>query len=274
MNSSSQKRSKDVSESDGNAASRRRVEQHSHQRESSAVTLPEGVMAVGAMNNKSRIFVPGKNNTFAGISYDFVMFDNGCNSFVLPFPTDRAVLERFKATELFTWHISHSSGTGAIRSPMLTIKHRLNLSLGDMQLHLQNGTFPLYRLRFHVHKDAATFLLALEGTDLDETDRGRLEDFLGMLGDAESTPRRHVLLGQIFLKDKLCIQSDPVFVIAEKDFDGPIQAMLAHVQRLITPNVENFDEFHDLEDDDHGGDDNEEKRRSWGDDDYIDEPHF
>ena len=226
------------------------------------------------MNNKSRIFVPGKNNTFAGISYEFVMIDNGCNSFLLPFPTERTALEQFKATEQFTWHISYSMGTGAIRSPTLTIKHRLKLPIGDMQLHLQNGTYPLHRLRFHVDKDAATFLLALEGTDLDEADRGRLEDFLGTLGDAEASPRRHVLLGQLFLKDKLCIQSDPVFVIAEKDFEGPIQATLARVQRLVAHSVENFDEFHDLEDDDHDGDDNEEKRRSWGDDDDIDEPHF
>ena len=37
--------------------------------------------------------------------------------------------------------------------------------------------------------------------------------------------------------------------------------------------VDNFKEFHDLDDDNHDGDNNEEKQRSWGSDD-IDEPNY
>ncbi|KAL3908831.1 MAG: hypothetical protein SGILL_008330 [Bacillariaceae sp.] len=283
MNSSSQKRDREVSDSDGGAASRCRVDvsggaaaaaaSPAVAAESPEALLPVGVIAVGAMNNRSRIFVPGKNNTFAGIPYEFVMIDNGCNSLLLPFPAERSVLNKFMAPEQFTWRVSHSTGIGAIRSPTLTIKHRLNLPIGDMRLDLQNGSVPLKRLRFHVDKDAANFLLALEGTDLDSHDRTCLQSFLNSLGENEGVNRRHVLLGQLFLKDKLCIQSDPVFLIAEKNFDGEIQATLAQVQRMVAPMLESFEEFHDVEDDDHNGDDDEEKRRSWGDDD-IDEPNF
>ena len=285
MNPSSQKRDREVSDSDGGASSRRRVEVSGGTAaaavaapavaaESPEALLPAGVIAVGAMNNRSRIFVPGKNNIFAGIPYEFVMIDNGCNSFLLPFPAERSVLSQFMAPEQYTWRVPHSTGTGTIRSPTLTIKHRLNLPIGDMRLDLQNRSVPLNHLRFHVDKGAAKFLLALEGTDLDSHDRTHLQSFLNILGKNEGVHRRHVLLGQLFLKDKLCIQSDPVFLIAEKNFDGgAIQATLAQVQRIVAPMLENFEEFHDLEDDDHDGDDNEEKRRSWGDDD-IDEPNF
>jgi hypothetical protein len=79
------------------------------------------------------------------------------------------------------------------------------------------------------------------------------------------------LLGQQFLKDKMCVQSDPVLMIAAKNFEGPLQRTLAQVRLLLDPVVEEFTEFHHLEDDDHDGDDDEERQTSWGPEDFVDE---
>ena len=35
--------------------------------------------------------------------------------------------------------------------------------------------------------------------------------------------RKRVLIGEQFRKDQMCIQNDPVFVIATRDFDGELQ---------------------------------------------------
>ena len=72
--------------------------------------LPVGVLAVAAMNNRSRLFIPGKENFFAGIRYEFVMIDNGCNSLLLPFPEPASQLEQFRDV-LFSWSVSHSRRT-------------------------------------------------------------------------------------------------------------------------------------------------------------------
>mmetsp|Transcript_32050 Transcript_32050/g.49016 ORF Transcript_32050/g.49016 Transcript_32050/m.49016 type:complete len:271 (-) Transcript_32050:325-1137(-) len=229
--------------------------------------LPVGVLAVAAMNNRSRLFIPGKENFFAGIHYEFVMIDNGCNSLLLPFPEPPSQLDQFRDV-FFSWSVSHSRGT-----PTLTIKRTLtDIPIGQMKLTLSDQEFPFIRLRFHITKAAAIFLKNnSHGTNLNDRDIQRLNDFLTALGPNDSKQRRHVLLGQQFLKDKMCVQNDPVFVIATKTFDGPLQRTLAEVRLLLDPAVEEFTEFHDLEDEDHDGDDDEEGRPSWGPEDDVDE---
>eukprot|EP00977_Amphora_coffeiformis_P009433 scaffold2180_cov168-Amphora_coffeaeformis.AAC.7 len=70
----------------------------------------------------------------------------------------------------------------------------------------------------------------------------------------------------------MCVQNDPVFLIATKTFDGPLQRTLAEVRLLLDPAAEEFTEFHDLEDEDHDGDnDDEERRTSRGPEDDVDE---
>ena len=234
--------------------------------------LPVGVLAVAAMNNRSHLFIPGKENFFAGIRYEFVMIDNGCNSLLLPFPEPPSQLDQFRDV-FFSWSVAHSRGTGAISSPTLTIKRTLtHIPIGQMKLTLSDQEFPLIRLRFHITKAGAIFLKNnSQGTNLDDRDIQRLNDFLTALGPNDSNQRRHVLLGQQFLKDKMPVQNDPIFVIATKNFDGQLQRTLAEVRLLLDHAVEEFTEFHDLEDEDHDGDDDEEGRTSWGPDDDVDE---
>ena len=118
-----------------------------------------------------------------------------------------------------------------------------------MRLTLSDQEFPLIRLRFHITKTAAIYLRDnAQNTNLDAaTDIQKLNDFLTALGENNDSinNRKHVLLGQQFLKDKMCIQNDPVFLITDKTFDGPLQQTLAEV-RLLDPAVQKFAEFHDF----------------------------
>merc|ERR1712008_357092 len=186
------------------------------------------------------------------------MIDSGCNSLLLPFPQDMSVLGPFR-NDMCQWAVSYSAGTGAIQSPTLTIKHRLaNRQPFNMRLALSLEVFPLQRLRFHITKDAALALMRDASDQIEETSMNRLKGFLDVLGNRPSMSRTHVLLGQQFLKDKMCIQCDPVFIVVRNDFDGQLQDTLLQVQRIISPAVEQFQGFHDLEDEDHEGDDEDQ----------------
>lgn len=94
-------------------------------------SLPSHIYAVAARNAKNRFFIPSKINEFAGIPYESVMVDNGCNSFLLPFKTQ--VLTVFQEPR-FVWSIQTSRGnsTGAIKSPTLVIKRNDGDSLGAL----------------------------------------------------------------------------------------------------------------------------------------------
>jgi hypothetical protein len=111
------------------------------------------------------------------------MIDNGCNSLLLPFPEPASQLDQFRDV-FFSWSISHSRGTGPASSPTLTIKHTLNdIPVGQMKLTLSDQEFPLIRLRFHITKAAANYLKGnSQGTNLDDKDIGKLDDFLLALG--------------------------------------------------------------------------------------------
>lgn len=233
-------------------------------------SLPDGVIAVAAMNNRSRLFVPGMDNIFAGIFYPYVMVDSGCNSLLLPFPEDVTVLDPFEGTR-YDWTVSLSRGTGAVRSPTLTIKSKLLPSIGDMKLSLMSSSVPLLRLRFHMTKQASQLLLGKE--KIDDNGKAILRDFIVAVGDGESKVRTHVLLGQLFLASYVSVQSNPVFMICEKSYNGPLQEDLNAVWDIVKPMVDAFENFHDLEDEDHDGDDSEDNRLSWGSTDDIDEPN-
>ncbi|CAB9519996.1 expressed unknown protein [Seminavis robusta] len=132
-------------------------------------------------------------------------------------------------------------------SPTLTIKRTLtDTPIGQMKLTLSDQEFPLIRLRFPIARAAAIFVKNnSQGTNLDDTDIQRLNDFLAARGPNDDTNQRRraaVPKGQ--------------------------NRILAEVRLLLDPAVEEFTEFHDLEDEDH---DDEEGRTSWGPEDDVDE---
>ena len=126
-----------------------------HNEAGSSLSLPTGVIAVAAMNNRSRMFVPGIDNTFAGMAFPHVMIDSGCNSLLLPLPHDVSALNHF-AGKSYAWTVSTLSGTGASNPLTLTIKSKLLPHVGEMKLSVMSLSVPLPRLRFDVTKEAAS----------------------------------------------------------------------------------------------------------------------
>ena len=82
--------------------------------------LPDGILAVGLRNNRKRFFIPSNENSFAGISCNYVMADSGCNSLLLPFHSDKADVLQFVG-ESFFWEIGWSKGTATLHSPTILI---------------------------------------------------------------------------------------------------------------------------------------------------------
>ena len=94
----------------------------------------------------SNVFcVPSKQNFLAGEKCECVMVDNSCNSFLLPFCM--SLVTHFSG-EQFKWVVSSSKGTGAVKSPTLTIMHRTGkrFELGQMSLAGGEPILPLTEL--------------------------------------------------------------------------------------------------------------------------------
>lgn len=118
--------------------------------------LPQHIYAVAARNAKNRFFIPSKTNHFAGMRYDYVMIDNGCNIFLLPF--NEECMTRFSG-EMYQWQISESRGTGVVKSPTLIISIAGGVSpLGFMSLAGSGPLLQLTRLRFYLGTESARLL--------------------------------------------------------------------------------------------------------------------
>jgi len=216
--------------------------------------LPNHIYAVAAQNAKNRFFVPSMSNTFAGIPYDFVMIDNGCNSFLLPYKQEAQSL--FGGSQ-FQWRIGLSRGSGGIHSPTLKATRRA-YTIGAMSLAGSDPLLDLPYLRFHLGTASVQALLASNvlTSTLTEGDRGKLTTFLQTMGPLVSPERRHVLLGQVYLKHVLSLQVEGVLLMGDPEC-FPTRANYNTVARLLLPLRDDFPEFDDLEDEDHDGDDEE-----------------
>src|SRR5947209_3103587 len=83
-----------------------------------------GVIALARRNRKSRFFLASKENWFGGFRVDAVMIDNGCNSILLPLPTQQDIINLpslFPPGKDFFWEISNSKEVQA-KSLILKIK--------------------------------------------------------------------------------------------------------------------------------------------------------
>jgi hypothetical protein len=116
-------------------------------------------------------------NDFAGIPYDFVVVDSGCNSFLLPFKTQ--VLTMFQE-QRFRWSIQTSSSTGAIKSPTLVIKRHDGVSLGSLSLAGSDSLLDLKWVRFHLGSESVQALLDSNNSKLaDGSARGFVVNTVG-----------------------------------------------------------------------------------------------
>lgn len=225
--------------------------------------LPPHIFAVAARNAKNRFFIPSKSNYFAEMHYDYVMIDNGCNNCLLPF--NEECFSRFSG-EQYQWQISQSRGTGAVKSPTLNITIAGGVSpLGSMRLAGSAPLLELKRLRFHLGTGSARLLSSHE--KLSDNSRTILTTFLGHTGNQISPERRHVILGQAYLKDVLSLQLGGLMMMGDPTV-FPTLSDYTRVASLLEPLRRDFPEFDDLEDEDHDGDPEEE----YGQCEDIDEP--
>lgn len=214
--------------------------------------LPPHIYAVAAKNRKNRFFVPSKANMFAGIQYEYVMIDSGCNSFLLPFKNE--VFELFSGTE-FAWSIRFSTGTGGILSRTLNIKKiRPALgTMGTMALAGNEGLMEIPFLRFHLGSESVRAVLANHNNKLSQADVGKLNTFLSVMGNNEAPERNHVLLGQIYLDCVVSVQYEGFLLMGDGNH-FPSREDFVLINNILIPLREDFPEFDDLEDDDHDGD--------------------
>lgn len=235
----------------------------------SALSLPTCVVAIASRNRKRRFFIPSTNNSFCGISYAHVMVDSGC-SVLLPFPENSSSLSIFDGDD-FSWSISASAGTGAVRSKTLRIERIDDDPIGHMRLDFTTQAVAMSYVRFHVGSSSAEALV--DHPRLPENHKNDLRDFLSSLGSTRAPERQHVLLGQFFLDQVCCIQNGPIMVMLPKNYNEGISIgdLCRRCAAFAQPQIETYEGFHDLEDEDHDGDDNEDRRLSWDPKDYIDE---
>lgn len=235
------------------------------------------VLAFAARNKKNRFFIPSKSNAFASIPYENVMIDNGCNSALLPFPTDRGSLEGF-ANSRFTWSISQSMGTGVIHSAVLKIKSLISFEF-PVELNGKELPVRIPYLRFHLGKAAARFVRDHESycRQLGDGCKEALDRFLTHLGEMDAPERRHVLLGQSFIGQVFSAQLGDITVFLDKTkchlLAPRLPDLFASCTRDAQTLVRSYEGFDDLEDEDHDGDaDEEDVRRSWDpDEECVDE---
>ncbi|KAG7337245.1 hypothetical protein IV203_036312 [Nitzschia inconspicua] len=236
------------------------------------------VLAYAAKNNRSRMYLPEKNNFIGEIQYENVLVDCGCSSILLPFPGDGSVLKKKYLDKLsFYWEIANSKGTGAVHSPVLKIKtHMIGAGfpctlVGKEQPRLQY-------LRFHLGVRAAkTILNDNDMTDMvDSSGITAMQNFVRqveVLAPGSARERKHALLGQLYLEHVVYCQAGPIGLMLKPPFEGNLRHYFGVYRNVVKPKIANFEGFHDLEDDDHDAEADEEERPvPWDDEDqYQDE---
>lgn len=235
------------------------------------------VLAYAAKNNRSRFYIPQKDNFIGEIQYERVLIDCGCSSILLPFPGNGLILkEKYLDRRSFYWEIFKSKGTGAVHSPVLKIK-ALMIGSGFPCVLAGNEQPRVAYLRFHLGSEAAQHILN------DEEMKGMLQPQhletlfaftaqLTVLGADVAPERKHVLLGQLYLEHVLYCQAGPIALMMKTPFEGNLRHYFGVYRSIVKPKVEDFDGFHDLEDDDHDAEtDEEEHPVAWDDDDDNDD---
>lgn len=225
------------------------------------------IMFYAFQNDRKKFFIPGNNNRFGPLFYDYVMIDSGCTTFLLPFPESIPFDEFEKMFLNDFWMIDYSVGTGALHAPILKIKQDELLEQPPFEIVLDKSLAKLTTkyLRFHLSFDATNTLLSSSSNKLDPCDLKKMEDFISAVrvlrkefpkNDLIGKKRSYVLLGQTFFKKYYMIQARFVtFFINPINFDWeklkPLDQEFGKERKNFFDENKNFEE---LEDADHEGD--------------------
>ncbi|CAB9501513.1 expressed unknown protein [Seminavis robusta] len=114
----------------------------------------------------------------------------------------------------------------------------------------------LTRLRFHLGTESARLLSS--HAKLSDNGRTILTAFLSQMGNQVLPERRHVLLGQAYLKTVLSLQLGGIIMMGDATVFPTLSDYNRVAAGLLEPLRQDFPEFDDLEDEDHDGDADEE----------------
>jgi len=221
-----------------------------------------GVIALALRNKKSRFFLASKENWFGGLKVEAVMIDSGCNSLLLPLPTQQDIINLpnlFPPGKGFLWEISNSKG---VQAKSLTL--RIKVANGTIPISLCKDLLPpsipgvgFSYLRFHLcSEDVAEILKKPDMYGMQDHDLKVLQ--------AWTTPikrRNHALLGQILLYWNGCasFQHQEMFAVVLHAVFPLVQGwdLLTQLDQIARRSVSLPEKFDDLEDEDHDGDDEE-----------------
>ena len=238
---------------------------------SDSIPAEDTVLAFAAKNRRRRFFIPSKLNSFGGIEYEHVMVDSGCSSCLFPFPlhVDAPEMRRSFPPARFRWSVSSSVGTGAKHCPVLKIEGRLRSNFAIV-LNGKSQPVNLSYMRFHLGSNSAAFVCDNFADLLQQSDIDSLRAFTrDNSGDAAVPERRHVLLGQSYCDHVFSAQVQDIIIFMDAvswvDHASRLPDLLISCHDAARPLIDEYPEFHDLEDDDHDGDDQDEEdvRLSW-----------
>lgn len=225
----------------------------------------QGVELFTYKNIKNRFFVPSKENYFGGVKIQYIMFDTGCNTHLLPLEKDKInnIIELFPADK-YVWQISGSKGTGALSPPVLII-NSINGKSEMFNVKISCDLYPfetfLEFLRFHLsYEDTVDLFKCSDFVSLSSNSKLILNNFIktveslkNIYPDIKIGERRsHALFGQNFMNKKQLLQKGNVSAVLSQDFNfKDVVSIYGQLEIMGKKAVEDIENFDDLEDEDH-----------------------
>eukprot|EP00298_Acanthocystis_sp_HF-20_P010796 c19051_g1_i1.p1 GENE.c19051_g1_i1~~c19051_g1_i1.p1 ORF type:complete len:255 (+),score=38.30 c19051_g1_i1:120-884(+) len=182
--------------------------------------LMAGVVGIALRNAKDRFFFPSTSNSFQGFKVENLLFDSGCNTFLLYLPTPEHLQDLKKDFQTCNWMVSRSKG---VSSEYLSIRigeisSGLKFTLcSTFSSFMQVREFSTSCIRFHICQEDIQYILQHK------------DDFYGLLSfgwplleefkDQKSDRRKHGIVGQSLFRDNpglSMIQHEDILIIVDR----------------------------------------------------------
>jgi len=208
-------------------------------------------------NSKNKFFVLNVENYLNGLKFEYLMLDTGCNTILLPIINIEILKSLKKYFPKGKWLITSSKGVGSENYNLnFYSNNQWDFIIGknNNNIYLLNTN----RLRFHLVYEDIKWLLSKNTNILLN------EKLLNLLRNRnickygfdilKNKRKKHVLIGQMLIENKILIQHDDVIIINEKHNSN--EDMLKIYQKLnkynslkiIIEDNNKLKEFNDLED--------------------------
>lgn len=211
------------------------------------ISYPPRVLVIARRTKYNHYFLPTQDTTFCGMLCKKVMVDSGCNTVLLPFPTEanrQTFLSQLNEPG-YDWVIAWSGGTGAFHCPALKIFPPGD-SVGNMKFGVTGYEKAMPFLRFHLGSNEALWLLG-HPMKLSPVDLDSLQKFLQSIGSREVLGRTTAIIGQMLMKHLCVVQMGKVmFMFDPRDEDINVLRVGDACNNATKGLVREFDGFLDL----------------------------